>query len=92
MISKAERRKIKKVLGGHYTAAILEELHRLGVRNKYGLPHSATMIQTVMNGQPHREIERAILNAYEQKLAEIKAENERKEKLFNNKTGVAAPV
>tara|TARA_R110002126_G_scaffold110951_2_gene248690 strand:+ start:1511 stop:1792 length:282 start_codon:yes stop_codon:yes gene_type:complete len=93
MITKRERNKIKKILGGHYTDAVLEVLNNKGVRNKYGLFHSATMVQTVMNGQPHREIEEAIWDAVENRNKIENDITERKNRLLEQtKTGAATPV
>ena len=60
MITKAEKKRLKFFLGGHYVSVVKEELNLIGVFNKYGKKHSSTMIINVMNGKPHKIIEEAI--------------------------------
>tara|TARA_R110002167_G_scaffold364968_1_gene588377 strand:+ start:32411 stop:32692 length:282 start_codon:yes stop_codon:yes gene_type:complete len=93
MISKAERDSIKKVLGGHYSALVQEELFKKGIRNRNGLPHSKSQITNVMNGQPDTEIEAAIYEAVETKNKAEEAEKKRRERILaKTKTEAATSV
>lgn len=94
MISNKEKKKILKVLGNYYSEAVLEELHRLGVRNRNGLPHSDAMVRMVMNGsRENKEIEAAIFDAVARKKKENQKELERRSQILEqNKTGAATPA
>lgn len=94
MITDIERDKIKEVLGSHYTSLVQEELHKKGIRNNNGFPHSDNMIRQVMNGnREHREIETAIFDAVEtKKITDKKEENRRTLILEQTKTGATTPA
>lgn len=93
MITKRQRNKIKKVLGENYTDNVEQELHKMGARNRNGMPHSKANIRNVMNGREHSEIERAIYNAVETRNREIKEESKRRKQILEQtKTGAATPV
>ena len=94
MISKRERNKIKKVLGGHYSGLVQEELHKKSIRNRNGHPHSKSQITNVMNGcQEDKEIEAAIYAAVETKNQALQAERRRRELILGQtKTGAVTPV
>lgn len=94
MITKRERKKIKSILGNHYSSIVLEELNNKAVRNKYGMPHSDIMVRQVMNGnRSHKEIEAAIFSAVEKKISEDSEEKSRREELLEQtKTGAVTPV
>lgn len=76
MITKAQKKKIKKALGSNYGAAISAELKEMGVTNRNGQEHSSNMIRQVMNGIQHEDIERAIFSAVKKKSIEIKNRKE----------------
>ena len=78
MISKAQKKKIVKVLGFRYVSPIAAELEVQGITNTKGEPHSNSMITNVMNGLNHEDIERAIFSAVKKKQQELQ---ERKELL-----------
>lgn len=69
MISKAEKIKIKKILGSCYVAAVKEELKIAGVLNRNNEPYSSTQITNVMNGRSHKIIEAAIFSATQKQVA-----------------------
>lgn len=60
MITKAEKRRIKKVIGHRYVNIIQDELNQCNQFNKSGEPYSASQITNVVNGVPHIVIEDAI--------------------------------
>ncbi len=83
MISKRERNKIKKILGKYYSNAVSEHLYNKGIRNKYGNPHSNSMIRNVMNGQHHEEIETQIFDLVEKTVARKKEVAENRKELLS---------
>lgn len=76
MISKADKKKIQKIIGHRYVADVQSCLKQWGIVNKDGEEHSASMITNVMNGKPHDDIEAAIYEVVAQKKA---AQKQRKE-------------
>ncbi|WP_340074490.1 hypothetical protein [Leptobacterium sp. I13] len=76
MITIKQKKQIKKILGGHYVAAIKEELKLANILNKNGEEHSSTMIINVMNGKHHDIIEEAIFSAVERKLKNLELREE----------------
>jgi len=60
MITKSDRKTLKKILGNNYAAAISEKLENEGVKNQQGNFHKAEYIYSVMNGRRlNKDIERA---------------------------------
>ena len=92
MITKAQRKELKKVLGHNYTKKVREILFKKGIRNRNGLPHTAVNIRVVMNGQEHEEIEAAIFEAYEKQQKKLEKEAARRAALLNNKTEAPTSV
>ncbi|WP_281980496.1 hypothetical protein [Tenacibaculum mesophilum] len=76
MISKADKKKIQKIIGHRYVADVQSCLKQWGIVNKDGEEHSASMITNVMNGKTHDDIEAAIYEVVAQKKA---AQKQRKE-------------
>ena len=72
MITTAEKKKLKKILGHRYVADVQNCLRCRGIKNKDGEEHSASMIHNVMNGKPHEDIETAIYEVAAQKKAAAK--------------------
>jgi hypothetical protein len=68
MITKQQKKRIKKILGNHYVAVIQEELNSQEKFNKDGNPYSSSQITNVMNGQPHKVIEDSIFSATQKKI------------------------
>jgi len=85
MISKRQRKRIKKILP-NYVQKTKEVLKNNGIVNKQGNPYSDVYIQYVFAGTRHNfEIEMAILEAYKTKLQELEDLEAEKEKLFQKK-------
>ena len=71
MISKTDKKRIKKIIGVRYVAEVQSRLKEKEVLNKQGNEHSASFITNVMNGQPHKIIEDTIYEIVSEKKAEI---------------------
>jgi hypothetical protein len=78
MITKQQKRRIKKILGNHYVSVIQEELNSQEKVNKDGNPYSSSQIRNVMSGQPHEVIEEAIFSATQKEI--IKKEKIKEER------------
>ena len=76
MITKTEKKRIKKHLGHRYVSLIQAELTAKNELNKNGNPYASAQITNVMNGVGHAVIEDAIYRAVETKKA---LKNKRKE-------------
>jgi len=74
MITKSQRKSIKKIIGNHYVLSIQKELNLLGARNKHGLEYSSSQITNVMNGKSHALLESVVFSLVQKKL---KAKEER---------------
>lgn len=80
MITKPQKKRIKKILGNHYVSVIQEELRLNGMLNKSGNEYSSSQITNVMNGQAHTIIEDAIFSVTQKKIVEKEElEKQRKE-------------
>ena len=75
MITKSQKKSIKKILGNHYVLGIQKELNLLGERNKHGLEYSSSQITNVMNGKSHTLIESVIFSLVQKKLKAIEERN-----------------
>lgn len=85
MITKAQKKELTKILGKKYTDRVMDELHRLTMRNRNGLPYSANHIRNVMNGfQSQKNLEKVIFDLAEK----VKTENEAEEKRRNEILGI----
>ena len=77
MINKQEKKRLKKIMGNHYTTRVLQVLQQRNVTALSGEPYTANMVRIVFNGQREsKEIEAAIFTV----CALIKEET-RREKL-----------
>lgn len=86
MIHKEQRKKLKKVLGYHYTAAVLKILKENKITNKRGKPYGTSMIRNVFNGlNENKHIENAILELYTGNLEK----DEKREALKNELLGLS---
>ena len=56
MISKAEKEKIKEILGWRYAPVVQKYMTKKGFLNSKGEPYSTAMTSNVMNGNPHERI------------------------------------
>ena len=85
MIHKEQRKKLKEVLGYHYTAGVLKILEENNILNRKGKPHGTSMIRNVFNGlNQSKDIENAILELYTENLEK----DERREALKNELLGL----
>ena len=67
MITKAEKEKIKEILGWRYAPVVQEYITKKGFLNSKGETYSTAMISNVMNGNPHERIESAIFELVDKK-------------------------
>ncbi len=80
MIHEEQYKKLKKVLGYHYTDRVLKILKENKVTNRKGKPYGTSMIRNVFNGlNENKKIENAILELFAQTIEK----NERQEALKN---------
>jgi len=85
MIHKEQRKKLKEVLGYHYTAAVLKILKEKKITNNRGTAYGESMIRNVFNGiNENKKIEKTILELYIQEIEK----NEKIEELKNQLLGL----
>jgi hypothetical protein len=83
MISKTERRKLKRVLKNRYATDVLKVLTENQQFNKNGAPFSRAYISHVFNGLNECEaIENAILKVYEQRKIKVSKKKLRKAEIL----------
>lgn len=82
MISKVERKRLKKALGKHYTQPVLAQLEAEKAVGLNGQPFTANMIRRVFNGYPYPVIEDAIYKAAEIAIEEQKREKARRQRFL----------
>lgn len=76
MIQKEQRRKIKEVLGYHYTDGVLKILKENKINSRNGKPYGSSMIRNVFNGlNENEDIENAIIELF------IRTQDNRKEQI-----------
>lgn len=91
MITKKERKRLKRVLGSHYTNVVSKQLEADGILDKKGVPYKANMIRVVFSGsRSNHKIEVAIFKAYEKRLTEIKNQKKIRENILTKKPIVVA--
>ena len=62
MIHKEQRRKLKEILGYHYTEGVLKILKEKKITSRSGKPYGSSMIRNVFNGlNENEDIENAII-------------------------------
>lgn len=65
MIHKEQRRKIKEILGYHYTEGVLKILKEKRITSRSGKPYGSSMIRNVFNGlNENEDIENAIIELF----------------------------
>lgn len=80
MIHEEQRKKLKEVLGYHYTDRVLKILKQNKITSNRGKPYGTSMIRNVFNGlNENIHIENAILELYIKNLEK----DERREALKN---------
>jgi len=73
MIHKEQRKKLKEILGYHYTAGVLQILKEKKVTNRRGTAYGTSMIRNVFTGlNENKAIEDAIMELCIRTLAETK--------------------
>ncbi len=73
MLDPKTRKKLKELVGKHYTSFILERLQQKGITNKNGKPYTATYIRMVFNGfRNNYDIENTIMELLLEKINERK--------------------
>ena len=79
MIKKEQRKKIKQVLGYHYTSEVLDILAEQNIVSRSGKPYGKSMIRNVLNGINQNDaIENAILALYVKKQEFLAARERRR--------------
>lgn len=74
MIHKEQRRKLKEILGYHYTDGVLKILKEKKITSRSGKPYGSSMIRNVFNGlNENEDIENAIIALF------IRTQEEEKE-------------
>jgi len=86
MIHKAQRKKLKEVLGHQYTEKVLKILKEHKVTNRRGTAYGKSMIRNVFNGlNENIAIENAILELYTRSIEKT----EKTESLKNQLLGIS---
>lgn len=83
MIHKEQRRKLKEVLGYHYTEGVLKILKEKKVTSRSGKPYGSSMIRNVFNGlNENEDIENAIIILFIRTQEEEKKKVEARNKIL----------
>lgn len=86
MIHKAQRKKLKEVLGHQYTEKVLNILKEHKVTNRRGTAYGKSMVRNVFNGlNENKAIENAILELYTRSIEKT----EKTESLKNQLLGIS---
>lgn len=83
MITKSEKKKLKKHLKSDYVEDVLQELSLKNITNREGKPYSESMIRMVLSGTPNQHIEDAILTVYSRRKQQFEAREARKKELLS---------
>jgi hypothetical protein len=70
MITKSQKKRIKKILGNRYVSEVQKELSALGELNTKGNEYSSSHITNIMNGQLHTVIETTIFSLVQKTIVE----------------------
>lgn len=83
MIRKEQRKKLKEVLGYHYTAGVLKILKEYNITSRNGKPYGSSMIRNVFNGLNENEgIENAIIELFIRTQEEKKSQVEERNRIL----------
>lgn len=83
MIHKEQRRKIKEILGYHYTVGVLKILKEKRITSRTGKPYGSSMIRNVFNGlNENEDIENAIIELFIRKQEEERETLEARNKIL----------
>lgn len=85
MITKKERKRLKKIIGNEYSSKVLEELNSQSLTNRHGNPYSAAHINQIFNGKRNHEvIEAAIYRAAETAIAKKNLEEAKRREILQS--------
>ena len=83
MITEIQRKKLKEIIGYHYTNDVLKILKTRGITNRKGIAHGKSMIRNVFNGiGENKDIEAAIFDLCVEKLKEKDKETKRRNEIL----------
>jgi hypothetical protein len=83
MIHKEQRRKLKEILGYHYTDGVLKILKENKITSRNGKPYGSSMIRNVFNGlNENEDIENAIIALFIQTQEDIKETVEERNRIL----------
>ncbi len=82
MISKADKKRIKKIIGVRYVSNVKQRLREKELFNQHGKEHSASMITNVMNGKQHEVIEETIYEIVVEKKEKLNVKKIEREALL----------
>lgn len=83
MIHKEQRRKLKEILGYHYTEGVLKILKGNNIVSRNGKPYGSSMIRNVFNGlNENEDIENAIIALFVKTQEDIKETVEERNRIL----------
>lgn len=83
MIRKEQRKKLKEVLGYHYTEGVLKILKEKKITSRNGKPYGSSMIRNVFNGlNENEDIENAIIELFIRTQEDIKETTEARNRIL----------
>lgn len=83
MIHKEQRKKLKEVLGYHYTKDVLTILKAKNITNRRGTAYGSSMIRNVFTGlNENKEIEDAIMELFIQTQEDTKKTVDRRNQIL----------
>ncbi|WP_430410155.1 hypothetical protein [Kordia sp.] len=83
MINEEQRRKLKEVLGYHYTDGVLKILKEKKITSRNGKAYGSSMIRNVFNGlNENEDIENAIIQLFVRTQEEEKEINEARNRIL----------
>ncbi len=86
MITKTQRKKLKKILGISYADEVVDILNSSGKVNKQGNPHNATYVKQVFSGYRNNEdVEAAIYDLAEFRKEQLELEMARRAEILETK-------
>lgn len=93
MITKTERKKLKKYLKDDYSSEISSMLEEKGIRNRYGNPYTNQYIRVIFSGKrTNMIIEKMFFDLYSQRKEQVEQLKQIKENLLNKKTEASTSV
>ncbi|QHI38273.1 hypothetical protein IMCC3317_36630 [Kordia antarctica] len=83
MIRKEQRRKLKEVLGYHYTEGVLKILKEKKITSRNNKPYGSSMIRNVFNGlNENEDIENAIIALFIRTQEDVKETFEERNRIL----------